>query len=124
MNSESAQPFWKDVGPLVLVAGLLLPPLAWLLDLQTSYAMVKWACENQRRGLILAVPAASLTVVMLAGAMSWWSWTRLRDNTRPDGGRIEDRSYVLAIAGLAMSTLFALLIATTIAQRALLSPCQ
>jgi hypothetical protein len=124
MNSTAGQQFWKDTGPMLLFGGLLLPPLAWFLDLQTSYAMLKWACEHQRRDLVLAVPAASLIVVILAGALSWWSWIRVRNAARADGGRMEDRSYVLAIAGLGMSALFALLIATTIAQRALLSPCQ
>ena len=38
----------QGMGPLALWAGLLLPPIAWLLNLQISYILVPWACASGR----------------------------------------------------------------------------
>ena len=120
---EAAKHYWDDVGLLLLIGGVLIPPFAWLLEMQISYAMVKWACENDRRGLLLAMPAGSLALVALAAAMSWSCLTKVRRHADEDGGRIEDRSYFLAVAGLGMSAIFGLLILASYAPRYFFSPC-
>jgi hypothetical protein len=124
MGGHAARGYWEDVGLVKLMLGVLLPPFAWFVDLQTSYALVKWACEHGRRGLLLTLPVGSLAIVGTAMWLSWSCWTKLRDEGDEDGGRREDRSYLLAVAGLAMSAVFALLILTTYAPRYLLSPCE
>jgi hypothetical protein len=108
----------------VLMAGFLLGPLAWFLDLQISYALVKWACRHEQRAVLLAIPAGSL---LLAGTAVWLSWSSLRTlrgRSRPDGGRPEDRSLFLAAAGLVTSLVFGLLILIAIVPRLALSPCE
>jgi len=124
MGGHGARHYWEHVGLMMLMGGVLLPPFAWLLEMQISYAMVKWACENDRRDLLLLMPLGSLAIVAAAGWMAWSCWTKLRDEGRPEGGRMEDRSYLLALAGLAMAGVFALLILTSLAPRYLLSPCE
>lgn len=116
--------YWDDAGLMKLIAALVLAPFAWLLDLQVSYAMVKWACEHDQRVLLLLIPIGSLALVALAAWLSGSSWTELRRQAREDGGQIEDRSYFLAIVGLALSAVFALLILTSLAPRYFLSPCE
>jgi hypothetical protein len=125
MDGPEARTYREDVGLLLLIGGFLLAPFAWLLEMQISYAMLKWACEHGRRGLILLMPIWSLGLVGLAAAMSWSCWNKkVRGQATEDGGRMEDRSYFLALAGLAMSALFALLILTSFAPRYFLSPCE
>ncbi len=124
MGGHEARSYWEDQGLLLLIGGLLLAPFAWLFEMQVSYAMVKWACEHDRRGLIMAMPVGSLTLVGLAAWMSWSCWTKLRGAAREEGGRMEDRSYFLALAGLAMSAIFALLILVSVTPRIVLSPCE
>ena len=124
MGGRPAQHYWEDAGLMKLMIGFLIAPLAWFIDLQASYAMVKWACENDRRDLLLSIPAGSLTLVAIGAWLSWSCWTRLRDGGREEGGRLEDRSYFLALAGLAMNAVFGLLILTSYAGRYLLSPCE
>lgn len=124
MGGHAARTHWEHVGLVMLIGGFLLPPFAWLLDLQVSYAMVKWACENDRRDLVLLMPLGSLALLAFGAWLSWSRWTMLRGTAEPDGGGIEDRSYFLAVAGLGMSAVFALLILTSLAPRYFLSPCE
>jgi hypothetical protein len=124
MGGREAQRYWEHVGLARIIAGLLLAPFAWLLDLQVSYAMVKWACEHDARTILLLMPLGSLALIALGTWLLWPPWTMLRHDGVPDGGRMEDRSYFLAVGGLAMNAVFALLILTSLAPRYLLSPCE
>jgi hypothetical protein len=124
MGGHAAQGYWEHVGLVKLVAGFLLPPFAWLLDLQVSYATVKWACAADKRSVILLVPLGSIALVLLGAWLSWSCWTMLRDEANSEGARHEDRSYFLALAGLSMSAVFVLLILTSYFGRYFLSPCE
>lgn len=124
MAEAPAREYWNGTGLMMLVGALLLAPLAWLLDMQVSYSLVKWVCEHDRRGALLAVPAVSLALIGLAAWMSWSSLKKLEGEARQTGGRPIDRSHLLAVAGLALSAVFGLLILTSFAPRLLLSPCE
>jgi hypothetical protein len=116
--------YWDHGGLAKLIAGFLLAPLAWLLDLQVSYATVKWACAADQRMVLFLLPLGSFAVIGFATWLSWSCWTRLRKGGALEGAHVRDRSYFLAVAGLAMNALFGLLIITSYAPRALLSPCE
>ena len=124
MGGHEARSYWEHVGLTMLVGSFLLAPFAWLLDLQISYSLVKWACRHDRRDVLLAIPFASLALVGTAAWMAWACWSRLRATGEPAGGRQEDRSYFLALASLAMAAVFALLILTSVVPRVLLNPCE
>jgi hypothetical protein len=124
MGGHAAEHYWEDVGLMKLVGGVLLAPLAWFLDLQISYAGVKWACAHDARFVLLLVPAATLTVIALSAWLSWSSWRQLQGNANLTGARMEDRSYFLALVGLGSSAVFALLVLTSLAPRYWLSPCE
>jgi len=124
MGARPARHYWEDVGLVKLLAGFLLAPFAWLVDLEVSYVTVKWACANDARGVLFLIPVASLALVAFAGWLSWSCWRTLRADANLQGGRMEDRSYFLALAGLAMAAVFGLLIVTSLAPRYFLSPCE
>jgi hypothetical protein len=124
MGGHEARGYWEHVGLTRLLAGVLLPPLAWALDLQVSYALVKWSCATGWHAGLWIVPALSLSLVAAAAWHSWGCWTALRQQAAPAGAAHEDRSYFLAVTGLALAALFALLIVTSALPRALLSPCE
>ena len=124
MRAHEAQAYWEHVGLAKLIGGFLLAPFAWLLDLEVSYATVKWACAADQRSVLLLVPLGSLSIIAFATWLSWSCWTMLRDDASPEGARMQDRSYFLAVAGLTMNAVFALLIITSFAPRYLLSPCE
>jgi hypothetical protein len=115
---------WDQYRLVLLIIGLLLPPFAWLLDMQVSYSLVKWVCAHDRHWILFAIPAGSLTLVAGAMWMSWSSWKDARREANEEGARPVDRSYLLAVSGLAMSVLFGLLILVSLAPRSFLSPCE
>jgi hypothetical protein len=124
MGGHEARHHWEHVGLMMLVGSVLLPPFAWLLDMQVSYALVKWACAHGRRDVLLMMPLGSLALVATAGWMAWSCWRALQREASPGGARMEDRSYFLALTGLAMTAVFGLLILASLAPRYLLSPCE
>jgi hypothetical protein len=124
MGGHAARSYWEDAGLMMVVGGMLIAPAAWFLDLQISYAIVKWACENDRRSVVMAMPLGSLAVVALGAWMSFSSWAKLRHTAIDEGAHMEDRSYFLALAGLGINAIFALLILTSIVPRYFLSPCE
>ena len=124
MGGHAARDFWEGPGLIRLVGSFLLAPFAWLLDVQVSYSLVKWACTAERRDVLLLVPVGSLAVIAFATLLAWTCWTRLRGQADPDGARLVDRSYLLVMAAFAMNALFALLVVTSYAPRLFLSPCE
>ena len=124
MGGHEARTYWEDVGLAMLMGGVLLAPAAWFIEMQSSYAMIKWACENNARGVLLAMPVASLSVVAFGTWLSWSCYTKLRGDANQEGGRMIDRSLLLALLGLAMNAIFGLMILTSYAPRYFLSPCE
>jgi hypothetical protein len=124
MGGHAARTYWEDTGLAKLLGGFLLAPFAWLLDLQVSYAAVKWACAADRREVLFLFPLGSLSLIAFATWMSWSCWKMLRDRANAEGASIEDRSYFLAVAGLGMNAIFALMIVTSAVGRYYLSPCE
>jgi hypothetical protein len=124
MGGLEARHYREDVGLLRLMVGLLLPPAAWFLDLQASYALVKWACRAGDAGALLVIPLVSLAATAYGGWLAWSAFRQLRATAQETGASMEDRSYLLAISGLTLSAIFALLIGASLIPRVVLSPCE
>jgi hypothetical protein len=107
-----------------LILGFFAAPLAWLIDLEASYAIVPWSCAHDRRDVLFLIPAACLALIAGGSWVCWSAWNALRRPVALDGGSVRDRSGFIALLGLMMHATFALLIVTTFAARYLLSPCE
>jgi hypothetical protein len=107
-----------------LWAGLLFPPIAFLLDLETAYALVPTACSARN---VLPVHLVHLGCFLLAvfGGLIAWRWWRLTGATWPgeEGGPLA-RSRFMAGLGMLLSGLFALLIIAMWIPSFVLDPCQ
>jgi hypothetical protein len=124
MGGHEARDYWEHVGLALLLGGLIAGPVGWFLDLQVSYAIVKWTCEHDRQWVLLLVPAGSFAIV---AAGSWFSWScllKLRSQAIDGGATMVDRSYFLAVTGLGLNALFALLILASLVPRIVLGPCE
>jgi hypothetical protein len=124
MGGEAARRYWDDIGLVKLLAGVFVGPAAWALNLEINYSLVKWACASDTPQLLPLLSAAALTMVAGGFALSWQCWTRLRGGADPDGARVVDRSYFLAVTGIGLNALFALVILTTGALHFIVSPCE
>jgi hypothetical protein len=124
MRGEVARPYWDDIGLVKLLAGFFIGPVAWLLNLQINYSLVKWACASGNLQVLPLLSAAALVLVGGGIGLSWWCVARLRTQATARGGHVVDRSYFLAVAGLWLNALFALLILTSGSLHFIVSPCE
>jgi hypothetical protein len=123
MGGHEAQSYWEHRGLARLWFAVLCGPAAWAVNQLVGYALVKPLCAAGS-GVALTAVATGALVVTAAGAwVAWSELERLRD-ADPKGGRQEDRSQLMAIAGLALNLLLALLILTAAIPPFLLSPCE
>ena len=96
-----------DVGAAFrLWIGILLPPAAWLAQLQALYLSSEYGCttSNFTRNHIVVVFA--LIVSLIGWAFAWREWTKSRDVN--SGGRMRHR--FMALIGVLTGALFSLLI--------------
>jgi hypothetical protein len=106
------------IAPLV---GAMSGPLAWWLDLQTSYLWAATLCESGRRAPLLGISAIAVCLA-LVGAMLCW-----RSGHRPTAGT-SDRSPWLsrgpfAFAGLLLNLLSLVAIVALALPKLMLDPC-
>jgi hypothetical protein len=124
MRGEVARPYWDDVGLVKLLAGVFIGPAAWVLNLEINYSLVKWSCASGNPQVLPLVSAAALALVLCGLGLSWQCFSRLRAHAVPRGGGVVDRSYFLAVAGLWLNALFALLVLTSGSLHFIVGPCE
>jgi hypothetical protein len=103
---EGAETRWLT--PLPLVMGIVAGPVAWAIDLTSSYALVKWVCDTKHYGVLQFITIASLAAVVGGAVLSWRALARTAHDLPTDGGRPLQRAHFMAILGLAASALFGL----------------
>jgi hypothetical protein len=114
-----------DAGTLrALWAGILLPPVAFLLNLEAAYALVPAACSSRNLLPVHLVHAAALGFAILGGATALRFW-RQSGSTWPggEGGRLS-RNRFMAGLGVFMGLQFGLVIVAQWIPSFILDPCQ
>jgi hypothetical protein len=104
-----------------LIAGIFIPPLAWLVHLQANYAIAGWACRPGHRVVSVIVALAALGMSLAAGAVAWRHWpgdaTLAGEPQRIEGARL------LALLALASSLSFAVVLVASAIPVFILRPC-
>lgn len=124
MSGPDARDYWDDRGLVVLWTSMLMGPLAFAINLQVGYALVKWACSREQTFLLPLVAVMALVLTAWGGWLAWTCLAKVRDAADEQGGRLIDRSYFMAVVALGLNALLALLIVTTMLPQAVLSPCE
>jgi len=107
-----------------LWAGLLVPPLAFLANLEVGYALVPTACKAGNQGMIHLVHLVFLLLSLAAGLIAWRSWNTYGSEwSGAEGGPLA-RSRFMAGSGLTGSALFSLVIVAQWLPGFALTPCQ
>jgi hypothetical protein len=107
-----------------LWTGLLLPPAAFLLNLEVAYALVPVACSSGATLPVHLVHLGCLILALVGGVFAWRCWRATGSTwSGEEGGRL-GRSRFMAGLGLLVSALFALVIVAQWIPSFLLSPCQ
>ncbi|HET6836606.1 MAG TPA: hypothetical protein VFH24_01120 [Gemmatimonadales bacterium] len=104
--------------------GLLVPPVAFLLNLEAAYALVPTACSEGTAALVHLVHLISLLLAVFGGVVAWRAWQQ-SGATWPGGagGRVS-RTQFLAGLGALMGLLFIVVILAQWMPSFILDPCQ
>jgi hypothetical protein len=107
-----------------LFIGLLVPPIAFLIDLEAAYALVPTACSTRNPLLVHLVHLACLLLVVFAWVTAWRCWKATGSTWPAEEGGPLGRSRLLAGIGVLMSALFTLVILAMWLPSFILDPCQ
>src|SRR5438067_1854549 len=89
---------------------MLAGPIVWLMQFQTNYTLVPWACRSGAHFLIYIVSIIALLVVAGAGFLSWRLWQEAGRDWPDEQANVRSRSRFMAVLGLLTSALFFLVI--------------
>ena len=124
MDSDAIKDFKEGAAPAALWAGVLAGPLAALTQLQVNYALVLWACGAGREWALHVVSLLTLLVTVAAGLLSWRNWRRAGASWEDGGAGIVPRSRFMAVVGLLISVLTALVVVAQWIAIFVYDPCE
>jgi hypothetical protein len=107
-----------------LWTGILLPPLAFLLDLEVAYALVPTACSTRNQLPVHLSHLACLLLALFGGFTALRCWSALGSTWPGEAGDPTARSRFMAGVGILMSALFVLIIVAMWIPSFILDPCQ
>ncbi len=108
-HEEATAPVRPEGEAGFLVAGMLAAPLAWLLHLAVSYALVGTTCETGRSWPHHVSAALALAIALPGGWAAWKEW-RSTPKDEEHAPRRRHRTHFLAISGIANSLFFGAII--------------
>lgn len=123
LGRSSERYFERGAGIAALWFGLLAAPAAWLLHLLISYSLVRLICDTGELWLLHATTIATLSLAAAGVWTAWRSWRRVGEPQDARGSGTLGRSRFLALAGLALSGFFLVVIAMAWLPDFFLSPC-
>ena len=114
-----------DAGEIqALWTGVLLPPIAFLINLEVAYALVPKACASRSTLVLHLVHAICFGLVIVGGLVAWRCW-RVAGAVWPgEGGGALSRSRFIAGIGVLISGFVALAIVADWIPSIMLNPCQ
>jgi hypothetical protein len=116
--------FASPRGIAVVWAGILAGPIAWLLDLGVSYALVQWVCGGGSHVVLHLISLGSLAIVAVGGGLSWLALQRASTGDGTDRSQSDEPVRFMAALGLVMCALFATLVIAEAIPRWVLDACQ
>jgi hypothetical protein len=94
-----------------LITGVVVPPLAWFVQLQANYAIAGWACRPGHQFISVIVVLLAFLLTAAAGGLAWKSWPA-KDPLAGEPQRIEG-ARLLALLAVASSLSFAVVLVAT-----------
>ena len=97
-------------GLLSLTLGIVVGPIAVLVNEELIYLTNMWACGTGKQVAMHVVPIICLVVTLGAALLAWRDWDRVGRGVEDEAATVDSRSRFLALGGMAISALSALLI--------------
>jgi hypothetical protein len=97
-------------GLLGLTLGVVAGPIAMLVNEELIYVTNMWACGTGKQLAMHVVPLICLVITIGAGLLAWRDWVRVGRGVEDEAATVDSRSRFLALTGMAVSALSALII--------------
>jgi hypothetical protein len=104
--------------------GVLLPPVAFLINLEVAYALVPPACSSHNTLPVHLVHLACLLLTLYGLVTAWRCWKDAGSTWPGEAGDPLARSRFMAGTGLLVSGMFVLVIVAQWIPSFILDPCQ
>lgn len=108
MEANAATELKSDATIAELWVGVLVGPLAALMQLEVNYALVLWACSHHSTWPLHLVSVLALLVTIVAGLLSFRIWQRVSVNE--DGPGPAARTRLMTVIGVLISIMMLLVI--------------
>jgi hypothetical protein len=102
--------FTRWPGLLTLTLGVVTGPIAALVNEELIYVTNMWACGTGMQWAMHIVPIICLLVTLGAGFLAWSDWVRVGRGVEEEEATVDARTRFLALAGMGVSALSALVI--------------
>jgi hypothetical protein len=110
MKTEVKKEFSRKSGQFWLWLGLLLPPAAWAIQLQTVYLTSNYGCHSQDFIPNHVVSVVAILLCLTGGAVSWRNWSKSGGGWKSEEAGETGRSRFMSILGMLVAGLFTLTI--------------
>jgi hypothetical protein len=105
---DTKEHFTKGPGIIELWLGLLLGPIAALLQLQTNYALVSTACTSGKAWPLHLVSLTGVLIALCAALVSYRCWVRLGASWDEEPAGTVGRARFMSAVGILISLLMLL----------------
>ena len=122
-SEHGIEAFSRWPGLLSLSLGVLLGPIAALVNQQLIYAANMWACGRNQPVLMHIVPVLCLAVTIGAGITAHADWKTSGGGVEEEEATVATRTRFTAIAGMGISAFAALVILAQWAAVFVFDPC-
>jgi hypothetical protein len=110
METGEKKEFPEKRGEFWLWFGFLLPPAAWIVQLQTVYLTSERACANGDFMPNHLVSIFALLAALTGGIIAWSKWLHSGKKWKSEEANPTSRARFMAILGMATGALFTLVI--------------
>jgi hypothetical protein len=104
--------------------GLLVGPVAWLISLETNFALTDLGCGGSAKFSVYIVSFAALMITAGAGLLSWSQWRRLGVEVPGDGAGSLPRARLMAMGGVLLNGFMWLTILAQVIAAMMLGACE
>ena len=106
-----------------LWCSILAGPTAWAVDLTISYAIVQWTCGGGPPVVLHLITLFALAVIA-GGAFAGWRSLQAADSSGAELPQVRQRARFMALFGMTMCALFAMIVVAAAIPRWVLDACQ
>jgi protein-S-isoprenylcysteine O-methyltransferase Ste14 len=108
--NKAEKEFSEKRGQFWLWLGFLLPPVVWIIQLQTVYLTSEYGCGSNNFQPNNIVSVLALMFSIIGGLISWWNWLDSGRKWKSEEAGTISRSRFMSILGMLTSGLFTLVI--------------